>query len=94
MKAQLKPGWSLTPEQRHELRRLHLAAVKGMLASPEPIDATDPDVLALLDYWEGCKTPWDLAPRVNAYRCKGGEWLVESVPAVLTAMAMHLGEGA
>jgi len=92
MKAPTKAGWTLTPEQRSELRRLSRAAYRAFLGSPEAIDATDPDVLALLEAWERCKVPSSVRPLVCAYRSKGGNWIIGPIPALLSAIGRHLEE--
>lgn len=85
------PAPLLTPEQRAELRHLHFVAYKASLASAEELTIEHPDIAALLDCWESCKTPSNLQPPVKAYKCRDG-WLIESVPAVLQAIAVHVRE--
>jgi hypothetical protein len=82
MKAQTKPGWQLTHDQRE-----HLA----LLLSEVPRDAgeDDPALLRLLDAWEACRAPWDLRPGVCSYRARGGAWLHAGVTPALTSIRYH-----
>ncbi len=63
-----------TADARAEMRRL-LADV------PEDPSADDPALIACLDFWQSL--PHRARPRVNAYKVRGGGWLIDGADAVV-----------
>ena len=85
-KIKRQPLFALLPGDSEQL--------ESLLADVKPVGAVDaPPSLALLEFWQSLKVPWDATPTVPCYRCKSGEWLTGGVVAVVAALQRHAASG-